>query len=264
MAPWVGEGTYAGLLDGPTTVRREAPLEVFNFRGFSRRPDLLAAVMLPLLEHVWTVIGRRSALPVLLVLDEGWSWLEHPASARFVGEAARTGRHHGIATLNLSQSVRDYAGALGRVVLENAAVQLLLRQSEENRRRVAELFGLTPDEAAEVGRLRTVKGQQAGAYLAARGGADPGTVDLVVTPEEYWLCTSHPPDRELRDLMIARHAGAGGTTPAAVWAAVRALAALTPEAREALRPGRPVVADAEDHGAERHARPAPRRLAGVR
>jgi hypothetical protein len=252
LAPWIGEGTYAGLLDGPTTIRRDAPLEVFNFKGFSRRPDLLAAVMLPLLEHVWTTIGRRSALPVLLILDEGWSWLEHPASARFVGETARTGRHHGVATLNMSQSVRDYEGALGRVVLDNASVQLLLRQSEENRRRVGVVFGLTADEEAEVARLRTVKGQKAGAYLVARSGAASGAVDLYVTPEEYWLFTSHQPDRELRDLLIVRHRGRGEKTPAAVWAAVRALAALTPEEREALRPGRH-GGDAADAGGGRAA-----------
>ena len=252
LAPWVGDGTYAGLLDGPTTMRRDAPLEVFNFKGFSRRPDLLAAVMLPLLEHVWMTIGRRSALPILLILDEGWSLLEHPASARFVGETARTGRHHGVATLNMSQSVRDYEGALGRVVLDNAAVQLLLRQSEENRRRVGAVFGLTADEETEVARLRTVKGQKAGAYLVARAGAASGAVDLYVTPEEYWLFTSHPPDRELRDLLIARHRGRGGKTPAAVWAAVRAPAALTPEERAALRPGRH-GGDAADAGGGRAA-----------
>ena len=235
LASWVGEGTYASLLDGPTTVRRDAPLEVFNFKGFSRRPELLAAVMLPLLEHVWTQIGRRADLPVLLILDEGWSWLDHPASARFVGETARTGRHHALATLNMSQSVRDYEGTLGRVVLDNAAVQLLLRQSEENRQRVGAVFGLTPDEEAEVAKLRTVKGQKAGAYLVARAGADAGTVDLHVTPEEYWLFTSHQADRQLRDLAIARHSGPQGRTPAAVWAAVRALAGMTPAEREALR-----------------------------
>ncbi len=252
LAPWVGEGTYAGLLDGPTSVRRDAPLEVFNFKGFSRRPELLAAVMLPLLEHVWTQIARRADLPTLLILDEGWSWLEHPASARFVGETARTGRHHALATLNLSQSVRDYEGALGRVVLDNAAVQLLLRQGEEGRQRVGAIFGLTPDEEAELAKLRTVKGRKAGAYLVARAGADAGTVDLYVTPEEYWLFTSHQPDRELRDLLIVRHRGRGEKTPAAVWAAVRALAAMTPEEREALRPGRH-GGDAADAGGGRAA-----------
>jgi len=185
--------------------------------------------------------------PILLsnsfTANNEYCWRDHPASARFVGETARTGRHHALATLNLSQSVRDYEGALGRVVLDNAAVQLLLRQGEEGRQRVGAIFGLTPDEEAELAKLRTVKGQKAGAYLVARAGADAGTVDLYVTPEEYWLFTSHQPDRQLRELLIARHSGPGGKTAAAVWAAVRELAALTPEARETLRP-RHVVEDA--------------------
>ncbi len=241
LGRWVGRGTYAGLLDGPTTVRADAPLTVFNFRGFTKRPELFAVAMLPLLEHVETRIARRDPLPLALVMDEGWSWFDHPATARFVGDKNRTGRHAGLALLNLSQAIGDYDGPLGRVVRDNASVQLFLRQSPENRRRLGEVFDLTADEEALVGTLATVKEgaereRRAGAYLLARGGADAGLLDLTVTPEEYWLFTSHKPERELRRARIAHHAGGGPPTATAVWAAVRELAALTPEARAALQP----------------------------
>lgn len=241
LARWVGRGTYAGLLDGPTTVRADAPLVVFNFQGFTRRPELFAVAMLPLLEHMETQIARRDPLPLALVMDEGWSWFDHPATARFVGDKNRTGRHAGLALLNLSQLIGDYDGPLGRVVRDNASVQLFLRQSPENRRRLGEVFDLTVDEEALVGTLATVKEgaereRRAGAYLLARGGADAGLLDLTVIPEEYWLFTSYRPELMLRRARIAHHADGGPTTAAAVWAAVRELAALTPEARAALLP----------------------------
>ncbi len=49
-----------------------------------------------------------------------------------------------------------------------------------------------------------------------------------VTPEEYWLFTSVPAERKLRQAAIARYDGD-------IWAAVRALA----------RGGRPSAAEAE-------------------
>ncbi len=215
LVPYVGEGTYAGLLDGPTTVRPDALLEVFNFKGLADR--LVPLAMLPLIEYIWSVIADPTR-PTLVVLDEGWSLLNNPASARFVAEATRTGRHHGIVTLNLSQTVTDYEGPLGRAVIDNAAVSLLLAQSDHALPRVAEVFGLTDDERASVGRLRTVKRVRAGAFLHSRRGADSGELSLYVTPEEYWLTTSVPAERQLRREAIAAYNGD-------VWAATRALAA---------------------------------------
>ncbi len=214
LVPYVHGGTYAGLLDGPTTVRPDALLEVFNFKGLADR--LVPLAMLPLIEYIWAVIADPTR-PTLVVLDEGWSLLNNPASARFVAEATRTGRHHGIITLNLSQMVTDYEGPLGQAVIDNAAVSLLLAQSDHVLPRVQEVFHLSADERAMVGRLRTVKQVRAGAYLHSRRGADPGEISLYVTPEEYWLFTSVPAERRLRQAAMARHGGD-------VWAAVRALA----------------------------------------
>ena len=229
LAPYVHGGTYAGLLDGPTTVRPDALLEVFNFKGLADR--LVPLAMLPLIEYIWSVIADPTR-PTLVVLDEGWSLLNNPASARFVAEATRTGRHHGIITLNLSQMVTDYEGPLGRAVIDNASVSLLLAQSDHALPRVQEVFHLSADERAMVGRLRTVKQVRAGAYLHSRRGADSGEISLYVTPEEYWLFTSVPAERNLRQAAIARHGGD-------VWAAVRELArgerATPAEATTALR-----------------------------
>jgi len=214
LVPYVHGGTYAGLLDGPTTVRPDALLEVFNFKGLADR--LVPLAMLPLIEYIWAVIADPTR-PTLVVLDEGWSLLNNPASARFVAEATRTGRHHGIITLNLSQMVTDYEGPLGQAVIDNASVSLLLAQSDHALPTVQSVFHLSADERAMVGRLRTVKQVRAGAYLHSRRGADSGEISLYVTPEEYWLFTSAPAERKLRQAAIARHGGD-------VWTAVRALA----------------------------------------
>jgi len=225
LAPFADDGTYAPLLDGPTSVRPDAPLEVFNFKGLADR--VVPFAMLPLLEYVWTVLGDPGR-PCLLVMDESWKLLEHPATAGFVAEVARTGRHYGLAVLNLSQFIRDYEGPVGQAILQNAALKLFLHQDANALADVQRVCNLTPDALAQVARADTVKGVSAGAYLHADEGADAGALRLYVPPEEYWLFTSWGPERELREAAIAAHGGD-------VWAAVRALAALTPAEREALR-----------------------------
>lgn len=225
LSPYVEAGTYARLLDGPTTVRPDALLEVFNFKHLA--DHLVPIAMLPLIEYLWAAIADP-ARPTLLVLDEGWKLLEHPASGRFLAEVARTGRHHGIVTLNLSQFVTDYTGDLGDAVLKNSSVTLLLNQHPKLLPEVQAILGLTDDERAAVAKLRTVKREKAGAYLHADSGADSGAVDLSVTPLEYWLFTSHKAERDLRQAAITRHDGD-------VWAAVRDLAAMTPEQRDRFR-----------------------------
>jgi len=113
--------------------------------------------------------------------------------------------------------VTDYEGPLGQAVIDNASVSLLLAQSDHALPQVAEVFHLSDDERAMVGRLRTVKQVRAGAYLHSRRGADSGELSLYVTPEEYWLFTSVSAERQLRQAAIGEHGGD-------VWAAVRALA----------------------------------------
>ncbi len=214
MQEYVGTGTYARLLDGPTTVTPDAPLEVFNFAGVSDK--IAARAMLPLIEHLWGVIGTPDR-PTLLVMDEGWSLLQGKASARFMREATRTGRHHGLLTLNISQFVTDYDNPLGRAILDSRSVALLLKQNPSQIKQIAELFELTEDEAEALARLNTIKRHRAGAYLHSGDGAGSGSLGIYHTPEQYWLFTSYKPERELRERTIERHGGD-------VWAAVQELA----------------------------------------
>ncbi|MDP9382270.1 MAG: hypothetical protein M3Q29_19445 [Chloroflexota bacterium] len=213
LGPYVGEGTYAPLLDGPTTVAADSPLLVFNFADVSPRVAQLA--MLPLIEHVWSIIANPDHL-TLLEMDEGWSILEGEASARFMKVATRTGRHHGLLTLNGSQFVTDYQTPLGQVVLDSRSVALLLKQNPAQIKQIADLFELTADEADILGKLSTVKRRRAGAYLHSGDGADSGCLSIYHTPEQYWLFTSYKPERLLREEAIRRHKGD-------VWAAVQEL-----------------------------------------
>ncbi len=217
ISPYVGTGVYAGLLDGPTSIPPAASLEVFNFADLTRKVVPLA--MFLLLEHLWEVIKSRRQR-TLFVLDEGWSLLRHPDTADFVQEVTRRGRHYGLSVLNMSQQIGDYDTLVGRAVIGNTSLSVLLAQNPSDLGHVQHVFELTPDERDKVAGFRKATREGASAYLHSPEGAESGSVHLWVTPEEYWLFTSAPEPRDepaLRREATLRHEGD-------VWAACRDLA----------------------------------------
>ncbi len=234
ISPYIGDGVYAGLLDGPTSIPSGAALEVFNFADLTRKAVPLA--MFLLLEHLWEVIKSRRQR-TLFVLDEGWSLLRHPDTADFVQEVTRRGRHYGLSVLNMSQQIGDYDTPVGRAVIGNTSLSVLLAQNPSDLGHVQKVFELTPDERDKVAGFRKATREGASAYLHSPEGAESGSVHLWVTPEEYWLFTSAPEPRDepaLRRAATERHGGD-------VWAACRELAQSDGHVAEDLSAPQPSV-----------------------
>ncbi|MDP9350977.1 MAG: hypothetical protein M3P51_05495 [Chloroflexota bacterium] len=234
ISPYVGCGVYAGLLDGPTSIPPAAALEVFNFADLSRK--VIPLTMFLLLEHLWEVIKSRRQR-TLFVMDEGWSLLRHPDTADFVQEVTRRGRHYGLSVLNMSQQIGDYDTPVGRAVIGNTSLSVLLAQNPSDLGHVQSVFELTPDERDKVAGFRKATKEGASAYLHSPEGAESGSVHLWVTPEEYWLFTSAPEPRDepaLRRAATLRHGGD-------VWPACRELAETDGRTTEEVAQLRPSV-----------------------
>ena len=239
ISPYVGDGVYAGLLDGPTSIPGHAPIEVYNFADLTRK--IVPLAMFLLLDHFWEAIKSR-AQRTLFVMDEGWSLLRYPDTADFMEEVARRARHFGLSVLNMSQSVQDYDNDTGKAVIANTSLSVLLAQHPSQLRHVESVFELSPDERDKIAGFRKATRHGASAYLHSPEGAESGSLHLWVTPEEYWLFTSAPEPRDepaLRRAATERHGGD-------VWAACAELAEHDgPAPDEALAPdpaGKPGLA----------------------
>ena len=81
---------------------------------------------------------------------------------------------------------------------------------------IADTVQLSEREAAELQRLKTVKGRHA-QMLWLNGTRGHGKVALRVGPTEYWAYTSDPTEQAIREAEIARQDGN-------VWAAITTLA----------------------------------------
>jgi hypothetical protein len=230
LGEFCGEGSYAYLLDRETTVPVDSPLVVFDTR---RCPEIvLKPVMFSLLEYITRTIERhrdgcleltsKPNAPVfagktLLLIDEGWHLVGRRETGEYANDIARRARHLGLFLIVMSQHLSDFATDHGLALIRNSTMQLFLNQHPDEIPFVQEALGLSDEEAALIGRLKTVKGSHSQIFWV-NGMRGKGRVALRVGPTEYWCFTSDPVrDVPLREAAISEHGGD-------VWSAVTDLA----------------------------------------
>ena len=229
LSEYCGEGTYAYLFDRETTVPAEARLVVFDTR---RCPESeLRLVMFQVMEYVTTTVERhwqahratagKPGAPLFLgrsimLIDEAWHLISRPETGAYANNLARRARHLGLVLIVMSQQLSDFDTEHGVALLGNSSQQLLLAQNPKEIPFIAETVQLSEREAAELARLKTVKGRHA-QMLWLNGTRGHGKVALRVGPTEYWAYTSDPTEVAMREAEIARHDGD-------VWAAITDLA----------------------------------------
>ncbi|MDG4813961.1 DUF87 domain-containing protein [Micromonospora sp. WMMD956] len=149
LAPWT-VGNFAGLFDGPTSVRPEGHLVVWSLRHL---PDELRTVgTLLALDAIWSGIDtpapgahRRRRL---VVVDEAWLLMRDGEGSRFLFRMAKAARKRSAGLCVVTQDAADVLSTdLGLAVVSNAATQVLMRQSTQSIDAVAEAFNLTTGEA---------------------------------------------------------------------------------------------------------------------
>src|SRR5204862_3073193 len=215
--------------DRETTVPLEAALVVFGTR---RCPESeLRLVMFQVMEYVTATVERHCqtyrteagtpGAPLFLgrsimLIDEAWHLISRPETGAYANNLARRARHLGLTLIVMSQQLSDFDTEHGVALLGNSSQQLLLAQNPKEIPFIRATLQLTDREAAELERLKTVKGRHA-QMLWLNGTRGHGRVALRLGPTEYWAFTSEPAEAAIRDRALARH-------PGDPWAAIAELA----------------------------------------
>ncbi|RBO79600.1 PrgI family protein [Nocardia puris] len=186
LHPYVGDGAYAGLIDGPTTTAPEGGLLVFSLREL---PDELKTIgTLLVLDATWRQVSNPGdRRPRMITVDEAWLLLRQPAGAAFLFRAAKSFRKHWAGLTIATQDCADVLSTeLGRAIVSNAAHQILLRQAPQAIDEVAAAFHLSDGEQ------QFLLSAARGSGLLAVGGTDRAVFGSLASPAENAIITTDP------------------------------------------------------------------------
>lgn len=201
LCPWT-QGSFSGLFAGPTTVTPTGHMITFSLREL---PDELRGIgTLIALDAIWRIVANpHERRPRIVVVDEAWLLLAHPAGARFLARLAKAARKHWAGLALITQDGADVLSTdLGRAVVANAATHLLMHTATHAAPVIAAEFGLSSSERKFLTSASTGQGlllTHSGAHVPLTPVASDPEHDLVTT-DPAQLAQLHPPTYDDRHL----------------------------------------------------------------
>lgn len=191
------KGSLVGIFDQQTNIAIRNQLTVFSIRDLE--DELRPIAMFLILDFIWNKI-RHNRKRRLLIVDEAWYMMKYPDSAQFLYSIAKRARKYYLGLTTITQDVEDFlATEMGKAIIQNSSMQILLKQSSAAIETVAQVFYLSEGEkhlllAADVGQ---------GLFFA---GPAHAAMRVIASPEEHQVATTRPQETEIRDAGIATKA----------------------------------------------------------
>ena len=176
-------GTFAGIFSQQSNIDINNQMVVFNIRDLE--DELRPVAMYIVLSHIWNVT-RSHLKKRMLIVDEAWQLMKYEDSANFLFSLAKRARKYYLGVTTISQDVEDFmASKMGRAIVANSSMQLLLKQSPSAVDVLADVFKLTDEERKRLANFPV--GQ--GLFFA---GANHVHVQVVASRTEHQLVTTNP------------------------------------------------------------------------
>lgn len=178
-------GSLVGIFDQQTNVAIRNQLTVFSIRDLE--DELRPIAMFLILDFIWNKI-RHDMKRRILIVDEAWYLMKYPDSAQFLYSIAKRARKYYLGLTTITQDVEDFfATEMGKAIIQNSSMQILLKQSSAAIDKIADVFYLSEGEkhlllAADVGQ---------GLFFA---GPAHAAMRVISSAEEHALATTRPQD----------------------------------------------------------------------
>ena len=176
-------GTFAGIFSQQSNIDINNPFAVFNIRDLE--DELRPVAMYIVLNFIWnkTKVDKKKRI---LVIDEAWQFMKYEDSASFIFSLAKRARKYALGITTISQDVEDFIESrMGRAIVANASMQLLLKQSPSAIDKLADVFKLTSEEKKRLSQFPV--GQ--GLFFA---GQNHVHIQVIASPSETTLITTNP------------------------------------------------------------------------
>lgn len=137
-------GTFAGIFSQPSNIDIDNPMVVFNIRDLE--DELRPVAMYIVLNYIWNKT-KSDQKKRMLIVDEAWQLMKYEDSANFMFSLAKRARKYNLGITTISQDVEDFMGSrMGRAIVSNSSMQILLKQSPSAVDVLGDVFKLTSEE----------------------------------------------------------------------------------------------------------------------
>ncbi len=176
-------GTFAGIFSQQSNVNINNPMVVFNLRDLE--DELRPVAMYIVLNYIWNKT-KGDQKKRILVVDEAWQLMKYEDSASFLFSLAKRARKYNLGISTITQDVEDFMGSrMGRAIVANSSMQILLKQSVSAVDVLADVFKLTSEEQKRLSQFPV--GQ--GLFFA---GQNHVHIQITASPTENNLITTNP------------------------------------------------------------------------
>ena len=176
-------GTFAGIFSQQSNVDINNQMVVFNIRDLE--DELRPVAMYIVLSHIWNIV-RANQKKRLLIVDEAWQLMQYEDSANFLFSLAKRARKYYLGLTTITQDVEDFMGMkMGRAIVANSSMQLLLKQSATAVDVLSDVFKLTEEEKRRLSNFPV--GQ--GLFFA---GQNHVHIQVIASETEESLITTNP------------------------------------------------------------------------
>ena len=176
-------GTFAGIFSQQSNIDINNQMVVFNIRDLE--DELRPVAMYIVLNHIWNIV-RAKQKRRLLIVDEAWQLMKYDDSASFLFSLAKRARKYYLGLTTITQDVEDFMSSkMGRAIVMNSSMQLLLKQSSAAVDVLSDVFKLTSAERQLLSSLPV--GQ--GLFFAGQSHVH---IQIVASETETGLITTNP------------------------------------------------------------------------
>ncbi|TWO98680.1 DUF87 domain-containing protein [TM7 phylum sp. oral taxon 351] len=176
-------GTFAGIFSQQSNVNINNQMVVFNIRDLE--DELRPVAMYIVLSHIWNIV-RADQRKRLLLVDEAWQLMKYDDSANFLFSLAKRARKYFLGLTTITQDVEDFMSSkMGRAIVHNSSLQLLLKQSSAAVDVLSDVFKLTEEEKKRLSNFPV--GQ--GLFFA---GQNHVHIQVIASETEEGLITTNP------------------------------------------------------------------------
>ena len=188
-------GAFGGLVDGLTNIDTEKLFIVFDSREVNDpRLERMASFILAEFIRRKAAEAKKRNMRFAAVIDEAATLMRFKAGARLLDDLSRRARHYGMMLVTITQQLADFfrQAELADSVVKNAHMKILLRQDPSDLKKLKETLRLTDAETQAIENFAHDQEKRRDSQCLLIVGGIHGTIRLVPSPMDYWICTSEP------------------------------------------------------------------------